>query len=188
MRTFRTFCGKPLQGSPRPSCPGAPNAGAPGPGVGSKGRSRGRGSERDGLPCRGRRDGTYPARGPDRSLDRRSAQRRPQGQQGKGNRLSEVLPAPALPCPRRAGWRRVFPGHLVVWVWRWVRRTISRHIATDRVWTLQTCLPPRPQGRPRSNTTERPIVPPSVDPTLAPGRCLWPAPQRPTHSGQLQGR
>lgn len=39
-----------------------------------------------------------------------------------------------------------------------------------------------------SNTTERPIVPLFAEPTHAPGRCLWPAPQRPTHGGQLQGR
>lgn len=177
-----------MQGSPRPSCPGAPTAGAPGPGVGSKGRSRGRGSQRDGLPCRGPRDGTYPARSPDRSLDRRSAQRRPQGQQGKGKRLSEVLPAPALPCPRRAGRNRAFPGHLVVWVRRWVRRMISRHITKNQVWTLQTCLPPHPRDRPRSNTTEGSIVPLFVEPVHAPGRCLWPAPQRLTDGDQLQGR
>ena len=69
MRTFRTFCGKPLQGNPHPSCPGAPTAGAPGPGVGSKGRSRGteghEGQRGDGLPCRVPRDWTYPARNPD---------------------------------------------------------------------------------------------------------------------------
>ena len=71
VRTFRTFCGKPLQGNPHPSCPGAPTAGAPGPGVGSKGRSRGtRGT-------RGRGGTAYPAGCPETGPTRHATQTNP---------------------------------------------------------------------------------------------------------------
>ena len=120
MRTFRTFCGKPLQGNPHPSCPGAPTAGAPGPGVGSKGRSRGtRGT-------RGRGGTAYPAgcpeTGPTRHATQTNPSRRPQGHQGTELCLLEVPPVPSSTCTQRVGRKGVFPGHLVVSCSRWVRK------------------------------------------------------------------